>query len=282
MTRRTLGNTGAELSIIGLGGIVVARLPQEEANRIVAGAVDRGVNYFDVAPTYGDAQDRLGPALQPYRKDAFLACKTTERTAEGSAKELEGSLRALRTDHVDVYQLHGLITMEEVETAFGPGGAMETFTRAKQQGKARFLGFSAHSVEAALEALRRYPFDSVLFPFNYVCWHKGDFGPQVLEAARQAGAGRLALKAMARTNWADRSKARYDKTWYEPFDELEPASLALRWTLSQDITAAVPPGEPKVFAMALDIAARFQPITPEEEARLKGICEPLTPIFSQR
>ncbi len=281
MIRRTLGKTGEELSLVAMGGIVVASLPQEEADRMVAEAVDRGVNYFDVAPTYGDAQNRLGPALQPYRAQAFLACKTAERTAEASAKELENSLRLLRTDHVDVYQLHGLSSMNDVETAFGPGGAMETFTRAKQEGKTRFLGFSAHSVEAALAALERYPFDSVLFPFNFVCWHHAGFGPQVLEAAVKAGAGRLALKAMARTNWEDRKTARYKKTWYEPFDEMEPASLALRWTLSQDITAAVPPGEPKIFRMALDIAEQFRPIEPDEVARLAQICKPLAPIFPQ-
>src|SRR5574340_936981 len=120
MQKRVLGRTGEELSIVGLGGIVVADIPQEEANRIVAEAVDRGVNYFDVAPTYGNAQERLGPALEPYRKRVFLACKTAERDKDGSAKELEGSLKLLRTDHVDVYQLYGLSSREEVEQAFGP------------------------------------------------------------------------------------------------------------------------------------------------------------------
>jgi predicted aldo/keto reductase-like oxidoreductase len=281
MQKRTLGKTGAELSLVACGGIVVADLPQPEADRIVAEAVARGVNYFDVAPTYGDAMFRLGPALQPYRGQCFLACKTVDRTAAGSARELAESLEVLRTDHFDLYQMHGLSSLAEVEQAFGPGGAIETFEQAKREGKTRFLGFSAHATEAALEALRRYPFDSVLFPFNFACWYQGKFGPEVLEAAGKAGAGRLALKAMARTNWPKEGPRRYGKTWYEPLDDPELASLALRWTLSQDITAAVPPGEPKLFSMAMDIADDFRPITPEETARLQELAGTLSPIFPQ-
>ncbi len=278
MLRRPYGKTGIELSILGFGGIIVASLPQEEANRIVSEAVARGVNYFDVAPAYGDAEERLGPALEPYRKDVFLACKTGERDRAGSTKQLETTLQRMRTDHVDVYQLHGLSSMEEVETAFGPGGAMETFVAAKRDGKARFLGFSAHSVEAALSALNRYPFDSVLFPFNFVCWYSG-FGSQVLEAAKDRGAARLALKAVARTNWPGKER-KHPKCWYEPYDDLALASLAFRWTLSQDLTAAVSPGQQDLFPMMMDIADNFTPITEAEEQRLRELAAPLTPIFS--
>jgi predicted aldo/keto reductase-like oxidoreductase len=279
MLRRPYGKTGVELSILGLGGIVVASLPQEEASRIVAEAVARGVNYFDVAPTYADAEERLGPALEPFRKEVFLACKTAERDRESSARDLETSLQRLRTDHVDLYQLHGLSSMEDVETAFGPGGAMETFEAAKRDGKARFLGFSAHSVDAALAALDRYPFDSVLFPFNFVCWY-GGFGAQVMEAAKDSGAARLALKAVARTNWPGEER-KHPKCWYEPYDAPELAALAFRWTLSQEVTAAVSPGQHELFPMMMDIADSFIPIIEEEEQGLRELAAPLTPIFTQ-
>ncbi len=277
MQTRPLGRTGVELSLVGLGGIVVADLPQEEANRIVAEAVARGVCYFDVAPSYGNAQDRLGPALQPYRAHSFLACKTAERTAEGAARELAESLRTLRTDYFDLYQVHGLGSVAEVEQVFAPGGAMEVFVKAKEEGTARFLGFSAHHEEAALEAIRRYPFDTVLFPINVVCW-EGGFGPRVLRAAEEAGLGRLALKAMARTPWPEGPR-RYDKTWYEPLDDPDLAALALRWTLSQSLTAALPPGEPSCFWRAVEVAERYTPLTPEEEAHLKSALAGLAPIF---
>jgi len=278
MQRRPYGKTGVELSILGFGGIVVAKLEQVEANRIVADAVARGVNYFDVAPTYSDAQEKLGPALEPYRKDVFLACKTAERTKDGAAQELARSLELLRTDHVDVYQLHGLGSLEEVDQVFAADGAMKVFEAAKREGKARFLGFSAHSVEAALAALDRYPFDSVLFPFNFVCWF-GGFGPQVLEAAKAKGAARLALKAVARTNWPGEER-KHAKCWYEPYDDPELASLAFRWTLSHDITAAVSPGQHDLWPMMMDIADEFTPITAEEEERLHELAMPLTPIFT--
>lgn len=279
MDRRPLGKTGEKLSILGLGGIVVSKLEQSEADRIVAEAFDRGVNYFDVAPSYGNAQERLGPALEPYRKDAFLACKTGERTKDGSAKELDQSLRQLRTDHVDLYQLHGLMKLEDVETLFGPGGAIETLEAAKRDGKARFLGFSAHSEEAAVAALERYPFDSVLFPINFVCWFKG-WGPQIMEAAKKRGAGRLALKSVARTFWPEDGR-KYEKCWYEPYEDPEKATLAYRWTLSQEVTAAVSPGHDGLFPMMLDLAANFRPITADEEKALRKMAEPLTPIFPQ-
>src|SRR5690348_773023 len=139
MQRRPLGKTGEELSIIGFGGIVVSGMAQPDADAIVAEAFDRGINYFDVAPSYGDAEERLGPALEPYRDRVFLACKTGKRDREGAAAELRASLRKLRTDHVDLYQLHALAKPEDVAQAFGPGGALEAFQEARQQGLTRFL-----------------------------------------------------------------------------------------------------------------------------------------------
>jgi predicted aldo/keto reductase-like oxidoreductase len=277
--KRPLGNTGEHLSILGFGGIVVSELEQPEADRYVAMAFDRGVNYFDVAPTYGNAEERLGPALEPYRDDVFLACKTGVREAEGSAENLERSLTRLRTDHVDLYQLHGLMNMEDVEKVFGPGGAMETFEAAKRDGKTRFLGFSAHSVEAALEALNRFPFDSMLLPINFACWMKG-WGPDAVAAAKSKGVARLALKSVARTFWPGEER-KHPKCWYEPYDDPAKAALSFRWTLSQDVTAAVSPGQQGLLPMMLDVAENFRPITAKEEEELRAMAEPLTPIFPQ-
>ena len=150
MEKRSLGRTGEMLSIIGFGGIVVKDATPEEASKVVKLAIDSGINYFDVAPSYGDAEIKLGPALEPYRNDVFLACKTGERTKDEARVELEQSLKRLRTDHLDLYQLHAVTTLANVDTILGPGGAMETFLEARKEGKIRFIGFSAHSVEAAM------------------------------------------------------------------------------------------------------------------------------------
>lgn len=281
IAKRRLGKTGVDLSIIALGGVVVMDTELSHAKNVVAEAIDRGINYFDVAPSYGNAQERLGPALEPYRKKVFLACKTLERSKRGAAKELEESLRLLRTDHVDLYQFHAVTQKEDVEMIFRPDGAMQTFQAARKAGKIRFIGFSAHSVENALAMLDRFDFDTILFPVNFVLFSQSNFGPQVVERARQKGMGILALKAMAKAQWsaAEKEHHPFPKCWYQPAALPDEASLALRWTLSQPITAAVPPGDEKYFRQALDIAARFEPISPDEVKTLMAGAQGAQPLF---
>ncbi len=278
--KRSLGKTGEKLSIIGFGGIVVDRATTEEAALRVKEAIDHGVNYFDVSPLYGNAEEMLGPALKPYRKDVFLACKTKERKKEGARKQLEQSLLKLETDHFDLYQFHEVLTLEEVETILGPGGALETFLEAREEGKIRFIGFSAHSVEAALALMDGFNFDSILFPFNFATWYAGDFGPQVLARAKEKGMGIMALKAMAWRPWKEGEEPHNSKTWYKPAHSREEAELGLRFTLSLPLTAAIPPGEEKLFSMALQMAKDFRPIKDEEIAVLKERAMNTEPIFS--
>lgn len=280
LARRPLGKTGRELSIVGMGGIVVMNSDQEHANRIVPEFVDRGVNYFDVAPTYGNAEERLGPAIEPRRDEVFLACKTGERTATKAEEELHRSLKRLRTDHVDLYQLHGLMGMEDVEKVFAPDGAMKAFESARKAGKVRLLGFSAHSEEAALAAMDRFEFDTILFPLNFVCWQEGRFGPEVLEKAAKKGMGILALKSMAYTTWEnDEAQKKFAKCWYRPTYEPEMAEASLRFTLSLPVTAALPPGEEALFRMALAVAERFEAMGQEEQERLLAQTAGVDPIF---
>ena len=204
---------GIQLSIIGFGGILVCSENQITGNRYVAESIDRGINYFDVAPSYfdGEAELKLGIALEPYRNDVFLACKTGKRDAAGAQAELETSLERLRTDHFDLYQFHAVTTIEEVEQILGPKGAAETFLKARDAGLVRYLGFSAHSVEAALALMDAFPVDSVLFPLNFVMVSQGKFGPQIQKKAEQIGAARMALKAMAATPWAEGEEHSYQK-----------------------------------------------------------------------
>ncbi len=282
MEKRLLGKTGEKLSIVGFGGIVVMNEEPASAARLVAQAVERGVNYFDVAPSYGNAQEKLGPALEPYRKNVFLACKTEERLRAGAEAALSNSLRLLRTDHFDLYQLHGVSKMEEVEQITGPGGALEAFVEAQRQGKVRFLGFSAHSEEAALALMDRFSFASVLFPFNWVLWNHG-FGPAVVAGAEKRGVGRLALKSLARRPWreGERERSRSPKCWYCPAETAEEAALALRFTLSRPITAAVSPSHAELLWWACDAADRFTPLSQAEEAQLAQQAAQLDTIFPE-
>lgn len=277
--RRKLGKHPEELSILGFGGIMLNNNPQEFANENISRAFDMGINYFDVAPTYGNAQERMGPALKPYRDKCFLACKTTERTREGAEKELNESLRLLQTDHVDLYQLHAITSREDVETAFGPNGAMELYLKARKEGKVRYIGFSAHSVEAAMLALDKFDFDTLLFPFNFACWQQGHFGPQVFQRAMERNMGILALKSMALTRLKEHEEKVYPNVWYRPVMDDEVMNLALRYTLSKQLTAAIPPGEIKLFWKAYQIAANFTPLTEEENAKLVALANQTEPVF---
>ncbi len=277
--KRTLGKTGEKLSVIGFGGIMLNDNPQDFANELVAKAYDLGVNYYDVAPGYGTAQERLGPALEPYRKNCFLACKTHDRTAAGSQAELEDSLKKLRTDHFDLYQLHALSSTDEVEQVFAPGGAMETFVKAKKDGKVKHLGFSAHSVDAALLAMKNFDFDSVLFPINFACWNAGNFGPQVFAEAEKRGMGILALKSMALTKLKDGEEKIFKNVWYRPIQDEEVMKMALKYTLSKNITAAVPPGKNTLFLKALEFMNNYQPITEQETNKLLALAKVTEPVF---
>jgi aryl-alcohol dehydrogenase-like predicted oxidoreductase len=279
LERRALGRTGEKLSIVGLGGVVVMNTTTERAAALVRTAIDAGVNYFDVAPTYGNAEDMLGPALEPYRKGVFLACKTQERTRKGALAKLDASLGKLRTDHLDLYQHHAVTKKADVETILGPRGAMEAFEEARKAGKVRFLGFSAHSVEAALALMDGYDFDTILFPVNYATWYAGDFGPQVLARAKEKGMGILCLKSLARRRWPEGAEKRYEKCWYEPVDRPEEAGRALRFTLSHPVTAAVPPGDEGLWEMALELARGFTPLDPAEAEAIKAKGRAGDPIF---
>ena len=278
--KRALGKTGQMLSMIGFGGIVVDGATTAEASSRVKEAIAYGINYFDVAPSYGNAEEMLGPALEPYRKDVFLACKTGERKKEGSRRELEQSLKYLRTDHLDLYQLHAVTTLEDVDTILGKDGAMETFVEAREQGKVKYLGFSAHSVEAAMALMDRFEFDTILFPFNFATWYNGNFGPQVMERAKEKEMGILALKAMAWRNWEDGEERTNTKTWYKPLPDREQAREGLRFTLSHPVTAAIPPGHEDLFSMALDLARDFRPMNEEEILAIKEKAMSTKPIFS--
>ncbi len=281
IARRPLGKTGEHLSIIGFGGIVVMNEETGAAGNIVAEAVDRGINYFDVAPSYGNAQERLGPALAPYRKNCFLACKTEGRMKDDSRKQLEESLHLLKTDHVDLYQFHALTKMTDLDKVLGPDGAIETMEAAKKEGKVRYIGFSVHSAETALAAMDRYNFDTILFPVNFVLFSQANFGAQILKRAQEKGMGILALKGMAKTVWSTDQRANHPepKCWYQPAAYPEEASMGLRWTLGHPITAALPPGDEKYFRLAMDVAQNFKPLEPHEEQTLMARATGVEPIF---
>ncbi len=267
-----LGKTDLLVSPLGFGGIVVMDSQAQQASDVVRDAVEAGVNYFDVAPSYGNAQEVLGGAIEPFRKDIVLSCKTLARDADGAKKELDRSLKELKTDHFDLYQLHGLIEVEkDVKAAFSKSGAMKTVLEAKRAGLIRYIGFSTHSSEAALAAMNEYDFDTVMCPVNYTIHHKSGLDIEILKEAKKRQMGIIALKALARRKLATgESRGNYQKCWYEPIDEPEIAKLALSWTLSQGADVAVSPGEESLFRMALKFYKDCGKLSDQELDRLKS------------
>lgn len=257
MQYRMFGRTGFDISAVSYGGIVSMEDGQDASDRYVAWAIERGVNYFDVAPTYGDAEEKLGNSLKPYRNHVHLACKTTERLRVNAEKELNRSLQLLHTDRFDVYQLHAISGMQDVETAFGPGGVMEMVSTLKQRGVAANVGITAHDEDAALRCLELYDFDTVLFPFNWFMNMEHGMGSRLLAAAKARGMGVLCMKAFIERKWEseeERAASAFPKSWCKPIDveDIPFGVAAMKYALSLGVDTLIPPGNYASFSFVVD------------------------------
>ena len=275
MQYRTLGQTGMNISAVVYGGIVSMDAQQKDSDGYVEWALSQGINYFDVAPSYGDAQTKLGNSLVPYRDRVFLACKTEKRLAEDALKEMAESRRLLHTDYFDNYQLHAMKTQQDLDLAFGPGGILSVLPKLKEEGLIRHIGITAHSEPVAVEAMKRFPFDTVLFPFNWLIHKRFGVGTDVIKTAKERGIGILSMKSFVERCWGtkdERYTSRYPKSWCKPIDaENEAFGLAaMRYALSLGVDALVPPGNFESFKFNVDHIeqALATPLSAEENALL--------------
>lgn len=284
LPRRILGRTGEAISIVGFPGLAMIHDDQETCNKAVRKAIDLGVNYFDVAPAYGNgkAETRLGIALEGVDySNIFLACKTKMRDKAGARMELERSLKLLKTDHFDLYQMHHIRTPDEVKQAFAPGGAIETFIEARKEGKVRYLGFSAHTTKGALQALNSFDFDTCMFPINCIEYFKIGFGKEVMDLAAKKKTAVLAIKALSRGAWAQGAQ-RDRKWWYQAMESPKDIDLALRFTLSQQgVVSGFSPAFIDLFEKAVQAAKNYRPITPTETKRLEEIAKSCLSVFQR-
>lgn len=200
LPRRPLGRTGCEVTTFGLGGEGILRTHgrMAEAVRVIHQALDAGVTYYDTAPAYASSQDYYGAALGERRREIFLASKTSDRSRDGSLRLLDDSLRRLRTDHLDLWQLHDLRTAEDLDRIFARAGAVEALIRAREEGRVRFLGLTGHHDPVVLlEAMRRFEFDTVLVALNAADVHRLSFIATVLPEAVRLGMGVIGMKVCA-------------------------------------------------------------------------------------
>lgn len=267
METRQLGGTEQASTVLTFGAIALKRLEQEGADQMVEHVLEYGVNHFDVAPTYGDAELKLGPKLRQHRDEIFLGCKTQEREYEGARRELERSLTLLGVETIDLYQFHGLEHESELDTLTGDGGALDAFLEAQDDGLIDHIGLTSHGhPNLIIDAIDRIDdLETVMFPLNPVVVAKGDVAHDyaaVLERATEEGLGTLGIKAFARSSWppidelpaADRPFG----NWYRPVSTPRAIRERFDFAASQGLTSVVSAGDPKLVTMILDAAKRYE------------------------
>ena len=278
------GRTGHESTRTLFGAAALWDVTQEEADRTLDVLFEYGINHIDTAASYGDAELRIGPWMKRYRSRFFLATKTEERTYQAAKEELYRSLDKLQTDHVDLWQMHLLVEPEEWETAMGPGGALEAFIEAREQGLTRFLGVTGHGVNVAemhLKSLERFDFDSVLLPYNLTMMQNpryADGFERLTAVCQQRNVAIQTIKSLARGPWGD--KLQTQTTWYEPFTEQAEIDLAVHWVLSRPGVFLNTVGDTTLLPKVLDAAERWDTAVSqaEIEARMQQVT--MKPLFT--
>jgi aryl-alcohol dehydrogenase-like predicted oxidoreductase len=274
MERRRLGKLGHDSSVLIYGAAALGDVTQDVADRSVQEALDAGINHFDVAASYGDAELRLGPWMPRIRDQIFLATKTGERAAEPAWSQINASLERLQTDHVDLLQLHAIGDLEELDKAMAPDGALSAAIRAQDEGLVGAVGITGHGHDAPathLEALRRHPFATVLTPINIVLSRDSGYlaaYEALVEEAKRQDAGLMIIKTVARRNWPRGDDHRYS-TWYEPWDQQRRITAAVSWVLARDeATGLATPGDVGLLGMV--VQAEANRISGEEAEEVMG------------
>ncbi len=257
------GRTGHDSTRIIFGAAALGAVTQDEADQTMELVTAHGINHIDVAASYGDAELRLGPFLEQRRDEFFLATKTGEREAEAAYAEICRSLELLRTDHVDLLQLHNLVDEAEWQTAYAKGGALEAAVRAKDEGLVRAIGVTGHGVTVArqhLRSLEQYDFASVLLPYNYPMTRNAAYLSDFEELAAvcaERGVAIQTIKSITKAPWPDQDQQHFAATWYEPLTDQDAIDTAVGWVLGRDGIFLNTVGDIHLLPKVLDAAERF-------------------------
>jgi aryl-alcohol dehydrogenase-like predicted oxidoreductase len=267
--RRPFGGTGHRSTSVIFGGAAIGRVTQEVADDVLGLLLRYGVNHIDTAASYGEAELRIGPWMEDHRGDFFLATKTGQRTYGEAKAEIQKSLERLQVESVDLIQLHNLTRPDDWDVAMGEGGALEAAVEAKETGLTRFIGVTGHGLMAAamhIRSLERYPFDSVLLPWNYILFketrYNRDFNA-LLEVCRDRNVAFQTIKSITKGSWADKKRTR--NTWYEPLEEQGDIDRAVSWILGQDYMFLNSASDTELLSRVLDSASRFMKQPSDEE-----------------
>ena len=284
MEKRKFGRTNHMSTVAMFGGAAFGKISQADADAVMEMVIEAGVNHIDIAPSYGEAELRVGPWMKRERDRFFLGCKTTERSKDGAWKELQASLARLQTDSFDLYQCHAVNSMEELDSIFAKGGAIETMAEAREKGLTKYLGITGHGFDAPkiyLEALRRFDFDSVLFPLNFVQMADPEYrknAEELISACRDKDVATMIIKSITKGPWGE--KTHTATTWYEPFDQMEEIQRAVNYALSHEICGLCTAGDTRILPMMLKACENFSPLSIEERERMVKTADQFAPLFS--
>ena len=284
METRRFGRTGHMSTVAIFGAAAFSNVSQEDADKSMERIIEAGVNHIDIARSYGEAELRVGPWMPRERGRFFLGSKTTERTKEGAWKELQESLKRLQIEALDLYQIHAVTTMDELDAVTMKGGALEAFLEARQNGLTQFIGITGHGVNAPqiyLEALRRFDFDTVLFPLNFVQMANPEYrgyAEELIATCKAKDVGTMIIKSITKAPWGDREHTA--TTWYEPFDNSEEIQKGVNFALSYDITGLCTAGDTRVLPMVLKACENFTRLSDSEMEAMIESGKQYEPLFT--
>jgi aryl-alcohol dehydrogenase-like predicted oxidoreductase len=266
------------------GGAAFWQISQADADKVMELIIEAGVNHLDVAPSYGQAEIRVGPWMPRERERFFLGCKTTERTRAGAWNEMQESLKRLQTRAFDLYQCHAITTMEELDAVTMKGGALEAFVQAREEGLTKYIGITGHGVNAPqiyLEALRRFDFDSVLFPLNFVQMANPEFrknAEELIATCRAKDVGTMMIKSITKGPWGE--KQHTATTWYEPFDKIDEIQKGVNFALSYEVSGLCTAGDTRVLPLMLQACERFTQLNKDEMEEMIKSGKQYEPLFA--
>lgn len=284
METRRFGRTSHMSTIAIFGAAAFWEISQADADKVMEQVIEAGVNHIDVAPSYGQAEQRVGPWMPRERGRFFLGCKTMERTKQGAWDEMQRSLKLLQTETFDLYQCHAITTMEELDAITMKGGALEAFVEARQRGLINYIGITGHGVNAPqiyLEALRRFDFDSVLFPLNFVQFAIPEFrksAEELIATCKAKDVGTMIIKTITKAPWGERPHTA--NTWYEPFDKLAEIQRAINFGLSYEVTGLCTAGDTRILPLVLEACKNFTPMNEAQREEMIQSAKQYEPLFA--
>ena len=267
--KKEFGRTGHLSTRVLFGAASLGGVTQKEADQTLELLLEYGINHIDTAASYGEAELRIGPWMKEHRKDFFLATKTGERTYQAAKDELHRSLERMRVDSVDLWQMHYLVDEDGWQTAFGPGGVLEAFIEAREQGLTRFLGVTGHDLAVTdfhRRSLEQFDFDSILLPYNPLLMDNPQYAAgfnSLVATCKQRNTAVQTIKSLSSGPWDGHEKTR--ATWYKPFEEQDQIDTMVHWVLSNPNVFLNSVGDIYVLPKVLDAASRFDENMKQED-----------------